>query len=61
MPHTHINDLVYEGCGKVVFGTSFVQIMEFCVEKNHSLFLRMGIGLDIHVVFSMEYYWLEGA
>lgn len=40
MPHKIINDLVYEGCGKVVFGTIFIQITTFFEDMNGALFLK---------------------
>ena len=46
MPHTLINDLVYEGFGKVVFGTSFAQIVKSSEYMNGGLFIENmnGIG-----------------
>jgi len=45
MPHTLINELVYDGCGKVFFGTTFVQIVEFSEDTNSALFLENENGI----------------
>lgn len=39
MTHTRINDLLYELCGKVFFGTRIVQIKKICVNMDGALSL----------------------
>lgn len=40
MLHTLINDLVNKGCGKLIFGTSFVQVTKIHANMNGALFLE---------------------
>ena len=38
MSGAHINDLITEGCGEVVFGTHPIEVMKFCTNTNGTLF-----------------------
>ena len=48
-----INNLIDEGCGKVVFETHPVEVAEVCAKQMVPYFLFTGTGLETQVVYAM--------